>query len=876
MVKNEEKVKFGAGVISKSEYEKWEKELVARLKKEKRSPTEDEFKLMSEKLKKKFVRKAIKKIEKVKELVKDVELHTREMYVRQTEELIEQTRKAFNEISIKKVKKRKTEPSTADIAKDFDTICLNTRRGKTLPATAHSVNLSRAGLSLFLLRYYHEKSFSSFKKKLVARHKEVTTPSGEKKQRLIKDWVKCPRPSFKDREDAGLDPVVSTENKNWTERYYPKVKPGTKWSGDIEIISDRIIQPVKRTRIAAHSFLGAEIWGSGNLIRNVLCELAKTPGDKYLTVEGGVIISRSFALRDNLKVGDKILGLNGLKGIVCEIRRKQRSELIINKNQIWDGVVSGKSKVKSSRLCGGAVLELKSNKLKVFYQPEHKVRENLIYEWKGGTTRDIESAFKDPRTARFSPDLVPFLAYYLSQKEIITLQGDNGGKMQDILYMLNINFVVENKFLKLVPKYTQPKDREGGKLYDFNDSFWGKVEWEKGLSKKAITVESGEGYSFYPFMIEKIWVPDWFIAEHTYEKGGQDRVLKSLLYPEEGNRLRGDSIFLIYKHVFREIPNSIGYMIATPKNTSPDEVWLNQMDAENVGIEEGDNVLVYRYPVVSKLNIQKMKVVFKDITPTTIGINVESIRLMYGDFDGDALFLIKIPQTKGFAKNFAVSKEVYKKERSAILEEIKYTDLVKIPDGKDAGREIRIALREAFIVDKVKHGSWQSKKLAVFRKEVSKMSDTEIRSQESLIEEGKFVHNNLNKTNYKVQTVGGLTKWMWVTTEGTKKDEAAILAVSSLEVMKDRADIASQKEYEKKVKLLEDRKNTLKRSFIDKETKEVKSKIPNGFRQFHKMVMSKTYEGTEKETVDFGKVRDRELCDATTPYAKFILALLQP
>ena len=875
MVKNGEKVKFGAGVIGKSEFEKWEKELQAKLKKEKRSPTKDEFDLMSEKLKKKYLREAVKKVEKVGELVKDLELHTREMYIKQTEELIEQTRKAFNEISTKKLRKRKTEPSTAEVAKDFDTICLNARKGKTLIATAHSVNLSRAGLSLFLLRYYHEKSFSSFKKKLLARHRKIVTPGGEKKERLIKDWVKSPRPSFKDRENAGLDPVVSTENKNWTERYYPKVKPGTKWSGDIEIISDRVIQPVKRTRIAAHSFLGAEDWSSGNKIRNVLCELAKTPEDKYLTVEGGVIINRSFALRDNLKVGDKILGLNGLKGIVADVRRKQRSELIINKNQIWDGKVPGKDKVKSSRLCGGAVLELESNKLKVFYQPEHKVRENLIFEWKGENMWDMESAFKDPRTARFSPDLVPFLAYYLSQKEIIALQGDNGSKMQDVLYMLNVSFIVEKGFLKLIPKYTQPKTQKGGKLYDFNDSFWGKAKWEEGLSKKAVVVEGKEEYSFYPFVIKKIWVPDWFVAEHTYEKGKQDRILKSLLYPEEGNRLRRDSIFLIYQHAFREIPNSIGYLIATPKNTSPDEVWLNQIDCENVGIKEGDNVLVYRYPVVSKLNIQRMKVVFKDITPTTIGINVESIRLMYGDFDGDALFLIKIPQTRSFAKNFKVTPAIYKKERDAILSEIKQTDLVKLPDGKNAGRKIRIALREAFIDDKVKHGSWQSKKLIVFRKEVSKMSDTEIRSEESLIEEGKFVHNNMNKTNYKVQTVGGLTKWMWVTTTGTKRDEAAILAVSSLEVMKDRADIKSQKEYEEKVELLEDRKNTLKRSFVDKETKEVKSKIPNGFRQFHKMVMSRTFEGIDKKTVDFGKVRDRELCDAATPYAKFILALLE-
>lgn len=876
MTKDKENlVRFGEGWLKKSEYENWEKELVARLKKEKRSPTEDEFNLMGEKLKKKFVRKVIKKIEKVKELVKDVELHTKEIYVKQTEELIEQTRKNFNEISKKKIKKRKTEPSTADIAKDFDTICLNTRKGKSLTATAHTVNLSREGLSLFLLRYYHEKSFSSFKRKLVARHKKIATPSGEKKQRLIKDWVKCPRPGFKDREEAGLDPVVSTENKNWTARYYPKVKPGTRWSGDIEIISDRIIQPVKRTRIAAHSFLGAEAWSSGNLIRNVLCELAKTPEDKYLTVEGGIIINRSFALRDGLKVGDKILGLNGLKGIVAEVRRKQRTELLINKNQIWDDRVPGKDKVKSSRLCGGAVLELESNKLKVFYQPEHKVRENFISDWKSENFYNIATAYKEPRTARFSPDLVPFLAYYLSQKELIALQGDNGSKMQDILYMLNIKIIVENKFLKIVPKYTQPEERKGGNLYDFNDDFWGKAKWEKGLSKEAIVVKGEEEYSFYPFIIKKLWVPDWFIAEHTYEKGKQDRILKSLLYPEEHNRLRQDSIFLIYKHVFREIQSSIGYLIATPKNTSPDEVWLNQLDAENVGIKEGDYVLVYRYPVVSKLNIQKMKVVFKDITPTTIGINVESIRLMYGDFDGDALFLIKIPQTKNFASKFKVSSTVYKKERDAIEKEIKLTDLVEIPSGRDAKRKIRIALREAFISDKISTGL-QEKKLSIFRKNVAKMSDTEIRSEESLIEEGKFVHNNLNKTNYKVQTVGGLTKWMWVTTTNTKKDEAAILAVSSLEVMKDRADIASQKEYEEKVELLESLKDALKRDFVDKETGEVKSKIPSGFRQFHKMVMSKTYEGGGRKIIDFGKIRDKELCDATTPYAKFILALLQP
>ena len=871
---NKDLVRFGKGWLKKSEYEKWEKDLVKRLKKEKRSPTRDEFDLMSEKLKKKFVKKAVRKIDRAKELVKDVELRTREIYIQETEELIEKARKNYNEISKKKVKKRKTEPSTADIDRDYKLICLNTRRGKTLRATAHSVNLSRAGLNLFLLRYYHEKTFTSFKKKLIARHKPIKTPSGEKKQRLIKNWVKCPRKEFKDRLEAGLDPIVSTETKDWTTRYYPRVKPGTKWSGDIEIISDRIIQPIKRTRIAAHSFLGAENWGSGNKIRNALCELAKTPADKYLTVEGGVIINRTFALRDNLKPGDKILGLNGLKGIVCEIRHKQRTELVINKNQIWDDRVPGKDKVKSSRLCGGAVLELKSNKLKVFYQPEHKVRDSFIREWKSENFYDIAAAYKDPRTARFSPDLVPFLAYYLSQKELIALQGDNGSKMQDVLYMLNISFIVENKFLKLVPKFTQPKERKGGKLYDFNDSYWGKAKWQEGLSKEAIVKEGADGYTYYPFIIKKIWIPDWFVAEHTYEKGKQDRILKSLLYPEEGNRLRRDSIFLIYQHIFRQIPNSIGYLIAIPKNTSPDEVWLNQMDAENVGIKEGDNVLVYRYPVVSKLNIQKMKVVFKDITPTTIGINVESIRLMYGDFDGDALFLIKIPQTKGFAKNFKVSPAVYKSERDAILKEIKYTDLVKLPDGKNAERKIRIALREAFISDRIDTGI-QKNKLVVFRKNVAKMSDTEIRSTETLIKEGNFAHNNLNKTSSKVKTVGGLTKWMWVTTTQTKKDEPGILAVSSLEVMKDRADLKSKKEYEEKVALLESKKKTLERDFVDKETKEIKSMMPEGFIKFHKMVMSRTFKG-EGKNMEFGKVRDKELADATTPYCRFILALLQP
>lgn len=831
-------VRFGEGQLKDSEYIKFIKE-----QKQKRDALKAKAK------------KEVKDKEKVTEKKQRDEIRTEKRIQREHKALIEKAQRKIEEHDL-----YLAELDITNIpAKDVLAVIERTARienkilaGYGLMGVALAEEMSRDALSAFLKKYYGAKSFTAYKKNLLAQHEEVEI-GGIKQQREIRHYIRVPFESFKDRLEARVDPIVSTEDKNYGGRWYPIAEPGQRFSKNILIVPDRTLQPVKRTRVAAHSFLTAGSWAKGNKLLAASCKLAEKVEDKYITVEGGVIISQKFAKKQDLRIGDKVLGINGLKGIVSQIR-KQSYDIIINKNQIWGA--------KMSRLCGGAVFDIYNNKIQLFYQIDHKIKVNI--------------PAGSERKTRFSPDLVPFLAYYLNSEEIGELQADNKKRFQDILYMLNLEFVNKNGYLTLLPKYSQPTEREGGKLEPFNQIYWGKGKWVEGLSHKQR--DMGKAGMIFPFILENIWLPDWYVEENkfpevTKKNGKVISIVKKDCYFVNQLRTKPGRLFLGYEcaklistYMFAHIENSISHLIAITKDGRADEALLNKIDCEHADIKEGDWILVFRYPVVDRLNIQKMQVKFSDITRTTIGVNVESIRLMHGDFDGDPLYLLKIPQTPDFADAFHVGEKKYKAERKVILEEIAENDNLKLP--KDE-REVKIAHREAFYKTKVDEGDWQPRKLETRGKKLRETATGHLRTDEELIEEAQRIHENMNASGSKAETIGTLTKWMWMaSTDITEQD---IGCVASLEVIKDRADKESEAKYKKSLEILKGYKKKLQ---VIKNISGEKS-ITWQTRAFEKLISA----GTFKKDTDpksfpvLSKLKEAPLIKAGTPYAKFILSL---
>ena len=889
-------VYFGAGVIKESEYKKYLQEQKDKEREAKREK-----------------KKLLDKLENISKKIKLEEIRISELA-------------GLGGLSTEKV---------LEVIEKTERINERILKGEGLADVALSESISRESLNAFLKRYFKAKSFASYTKKLLDRHKEITTSWGihVKKKREIRFFIRVPFESFKARLEGRADPIVSTEEKSYEDRWYAKAKPGQVFSEYIDIVgTERSIQPIKRIRIASHSFMTAHEWDVRNnpKLMDVSCKLAAKSEDKYLTAEGGIIISKKFALSQNviskgvshnLGIGDKILGIYGLKGIVSEIR-KQSADIVINKNQIWDAKVPelGKNKVKMSRLCGAAVLNMQEDKsrkgnlkngfIKVFYQPEHLIQ------------RDIKEG-SEPRT-RFSPDLVPFLAHYLTSKQLSILQGENKKRFQDILYMLNLAFVNRNGYLTLVCKTTQPKEREGGELYPFNRIYWGKKEKDKTLGSKEVqryfvyfeyktkagrtkemrkgtiavsekaaledvksyldpsfkilrVVRDANSFSYYPFVLENIWVPDWYIKENKRteikkEKGEvvgseikDDKFVRKIKEQPERLYLANVSLKFIYRYMFAEVEESLSYLTAFAKNGEPDTILLNKTDAEVRGIKEGDRVLLYRYPVVDKLNIQKMQVKFGTNPRSTVGINVESIRLMHGDFDGDALYLLKIPQVDEFADVFEVSFATYNEERKKILSEIKESDAIKLPKNS---REIKLAQREAFYEAKISEGSWLPNKLAAHNKKMVTTPDGHIRTDTELIEESKRVHNNLNASGTKAETIGTATKWMWLSPAKIK--ESDIQCIASLEIIKDRADLKSETKYKESLATLIEIKEELETIRL----KDGSLNIPWQTRAFLKIISRGTFKSDPSKFPVLNQLKGTPIIKANTAYAKFILALV--
>ena len=510
-----------------------------------------------------------------------------------------------------------------------------------------------------------------------------------------------------------------------------------------------------------------------------------------------------------------------------------------------------------SRLCGSAVLSMQNSKMSIFYQPEHKIA-RAIPE---GT---------EPRV-RFSPDLVPFLAYYLSSTELGLLQNKNRERFQDIMYMLNLEFKNEDGNLVLLPKTSQPKERKGGILYPFGQAYWGKDKWSKGLSKEK--VEMGKAGLKHPFVLENIWIPTWLEKKHEHKvlKDGKIEIrnleiIDKIKEHPERVWLGGKIASLIYHYLFAEIDDSLSYLTAVAKDTKPNEVFLNKKDCEVLGVKDKDWILVFRYPVVDKLNIQKMQVKISETPRSTIGINIEAIRLQHGDFDGDPLYLLKIPQTPDFAKKFLVPESKYKEERKSVLEEIAENDAVKLPKNE---REVKLAQRIAYCQAKIDVGDWSPQKMVRFRKKLKETLTGHLRTDDELIEEARKIHDELNASGSRAETIGVATKWMWLGSEKIKEED--IECVASLEIIKDRLDKDSVVKYKKSLETLEKYKKGLETVELADSRKVLSWQV----RAFEKLISTGTFKkGTSKHGYpNLSSLKNAPLIAANTPYARFILSL---
>ena len=844
-------VHFGEGQLTEFEYKKWqlEQETLVQKTKEKEWDEEKTKRRAARKTQKRVESIRLEKIYKAKEMVKEEAAEMRKVAgLPPKKEDIKAVVNLMTKIDINILENPRVIITMADADLSAEKV---TRKAKiSLSETAHNVGLSSKQLVKFLLDFYKIKSFDKYCITVINKHKAIRMPSGAVRKRNIRTWVHLPPSmcSFKNRFDCNIDPIVSTENKSPSERLFPAPQINTIWSKEITIVKDRTLQPIKRTRVAVHSFQTAGTWNNGQRLRKVSCILAKSLEDKYLTVEGGIIISRNFAHREHLEVGDKLLSVTGLKGVICEIRKRSVSDLIINKNVVWD-------ETKMSRLCGSAVLELLNNDYKIFYQPEHQIRR-----------------FSKNKKVRFSPDLVPFLAYYLNNEELSTLQGINKKRFQDIMYMLNFSFTDKNGYLFIETKTTQVSERKGGKLYKFNKVCWGKTEWEEGLSEPIIR-EGKPG--FHPFILKYIWIPDWFEDEFGQKDEEIDKdittIFDKLTKPEVFMNFGIESVRIMYKYLFAHIPESISYLVAIPKDSKPNEIYLNKNLCTDNNIEEGDYVLLFRYPVVQKENVQKMKVVFAEIPDKTVGINIESMVLMNGDFDGDPLYLLKIPQTKDFGVNFEIPIVDYEAKRKKVIKDIEKidaeTDISLLTE-----RKIKIEQTTAFLKAK-KDAGGDARKLSKFLRDVSKIPTGYIRTDKELLDEAKVISDALDTSGVRAETIGTLTKWMWLTTGRDKKrDEEAIKCVASLEIIKDRAGLKNKEDYDKSVELLKKCKRTIE--YENKYTGRYEATIQT--KMFELFISTNTYKESKKEK--FPKLRDlrnKPLIRSDTPYAKFILSLVK-
>ncbi len=282
---------FANGQIPEEKYKEWKEGQDEELK---------EIKKTHQKLETKIKRKTGQIGERGKEgvrgLKEGLELQQAEMLeiaLGGTEE--RELRKKLKE-KIKKVKKEDIEEIGNITGKIRDLII----QGYSKPKICDAMNHTENWLDKYLKRWTG-KTLDGYIKSVKSREQEVL---GEK--RPTRDWILVPKPQFRERERAGACLIVSDEKKSYKNRRYPKAEPGRKFSKEMNIFPDKTIQPIKRMRKIAHAFLTAGEWSNGRKLYSAVGQIARRLEDKFITHEGGIIISKRFAEKENISLGDKI------------------------------------------------------------------------------------------------------------------------------------------------------------------------------------------------------------------------------------------------------------------------------------------------------------------------------------------------------------------------------------------------------------------------------------------------------------------------------------------------------------------------------------------------------------------------------------------
>ena len=320
-------------------------------------------------------------------------------------------------------------------------------------------------------------------------------------------------------------------------------------------------------------------------------------------------------VKGKIGVGDKLLGLTGLRGMVAEIREELpgNADIMIHSAKVWG--------TKGSRKCGAMYLEMQNtdDHLAVFYQPAHLAKNEI-----------------SQREVTVSTTLWSVLATHGNPETQKLLVSE---RFADICYMFKLEIDNEN-ILRAVDKPTIDKDN--GSIIEARVSFFKNQK------------------------VDDIWVPDWlqleFIKstalgvslESTKVQGLLTQTLKSYDPFRDGTRigqleyyLQESLINVIRNKKFfeTEIVGSTYNVVCVPflqpisKKKQSNVVYLNP----SMGYEDGQRLLIVREPVISKANVQHVRVIHdKDLPHNVIKVDPYIIKQMYGDYDGDRVWILPI------------------------------------------------------------------------------------------------------------------------------------------------------------------------------------------------------------------------------------------
>ena len=300
-----------------------------------------------------------------------------------------------------------------------------------------------------------------------------------------------------------------------------------------------------------------------------LSDTATFPTDGYMlnpVIRGRKHFSLQYEIlkRGQIGVGDKLLGLTGLKGIVCKVDSDQKEDIIINPNQVYGE--------KASRKCGSAIKEIQeSGRIGVFYQPRQLASSRFSKAEKKVTT---------------SSTAFPFIALFGSKELKNNLLVNH--RLADIFYAFDL---VLNKQGKVMPVNRQAKAREGGDLYPF-----GQQLWKEDYIKK------------------EIWLPKWL--PRTYFRSGSGtnilqqyttRLFDAITRLSEISKIPSDKItekkekekliqfsvlkkeimILLNQNIAPEVKKGRSNIIAVPKIGKPGEIELTKYDVDLLKIKAG-------------------------------------------------------------------------------------------------------------------------------------------------------------------------------------------------------------------------------------------------------------------------------------------------